>query len=54
MISEMENLLEFDELLKPKLNSSQHATDDLEGDKGRPELDDKDKTDGTVVGDGYK
>lgn len=51
---EMEQLLEFDELLPPKLNASQGSAEDLNKKNGNPGKKEEDKEDSTIVVDGYK
>lgn len=51
---EMEQLLDFDELLQPKLNASQGNIDDLTKKNGNPGKKEDDKKDSTVIVDGYR
>ena len=53
-VMEMEQLLEIDELLPPKLNASQGSSEDLIKKNGNPGKKEGDKKDSTVVVDGYK
>lgn len=50
MISKMEKVLDFDSYLPPKINANQISGNEV----GNPGLDDDEKADGTIVGDGYK
>lgn len=52
-LTEMEQLLDFDSMLPPKLNSSQMNSDDVNS-NGRPKTKEGDKADSTVVLDEYK
>lgn len=56
MISKMEKLLGFDDWLPAKMNASQMGSQDLVEGKvsNRPELADKDKSDGTITSGNYK
>ncbi len=46
-LARTEDILGFDELLKPKMNASQMSVDDLDGENGRPEKKAKDGADST-------
>jgi len=55
MISKMEKLLGFDDWLPAKMNASQMGSELVDGKVNhRPELADKDKSDGTVKSNDYK
>ena len=53
-LAEMEKLLDFDDMLPPKMNSSQMNSEDLNNPNGRPKTKEKDKADSTVLVDGQK
>ena len=50
---DMEKMLDFDDMLEPKLNASQGNSEDLKN-NGRPQKDEEDKKESTISGDGYK
>lgn len=53
MASKLETLIDYDQYLPAKLNANQMSGKD-DNESGRPEQDEEDKADGTVVGEGYE